>query len=335
MDPYIKEMLDGKYLDPDNPQLAAYNEMQQRQLQEQFENSVLPGLQDRYGGNGRLGSNAFSEGIGNATGQYAQASGDMLTDIYYQDYNNRMGDIMQAMGYGTDLDIAGMNNATSRAGIAASSGTAQAQMQNQYNMALLDQLGGAVGLSSGLTGLGAQGMGALSEGFSNDQQFALGMVPDLTGLDIRDMESAFGANLALDQGRASERASNRSRQFQREQWESQLPWQDLNNYMNIVNGVSGMYGTTTESGTDGRGYAPQNNAPDPWAQALAGGLAGYGMGSQFKSGSQGQPETNMPEFTNWFPTTGGGGGAPAAGGGTAAGVQGGYGYPMFPGGGAY
>jgi hypothetical protein len=133
-------------------------------------------------------------------------------------------------------------------------------------------LGGAVGQGVGLTQFGLGGQAGLASGLSADQMMALGMVPDLSGLPMRDMAAAFGPNFQLDQ-----LANQRQQQGQaNSRYQQQLPWQNLMMYSDIINSMSGGYGTS--SGLDQRGQQPY--ASNPWTQAALGGLAGWFSGGQ-------------------------------------------------------
>lgn len=105
---YIKDVLSGKYLQG-NPFL---------------QEAVIDPLNAEYAK--RMGkidlageASGFTPGSSNLQLERAANEGERsraVAQVRMDDYNERMKDIMQAMGYGTQYDIAVMNNATERRG---------------------------------------------------------------------------------------------------------------------------------------------------------------------------------------------------------------------------
>lgn len=69
-----------------------------RPLQQQFEQSTLPGLASLFSARGRYGSGAMERAIGQAQEATGRAIGDVATNIAYQDYARERGLQQQALG---------------------------------------------------------------------------------------------------------------------------------------------------------------------------------------------------------------------------------------------
>lgn len=69
-----------------------------RPIQQQFEQSTLPGLASLFSARGRYGSGAMERAIGQAQEATGRAIGDVATNIAYQDYARERGLQQQALG---------------------------------------------------------------------------------------------------------------------------------------------------------------------------------------------------------------------------------------------
>ncbi len=297
----LREILDGKYLNEGNPAQQRMLDSLTRRIKDDFQSEVLPGINSEFSGASALGSNAFADAYRQASQGYTDALGDASTEVIYGDYNNRMADIMDATHTGASLDMNAADNATARANASSAAGAsaygADRAASTQAMLARLGALGDAMGLSTDLTKARAGGMAGLSELFSGDQRNALALTPELTGMDIRDLGTAFGATHGMDE--LSETARGRSASagnaraalaLQRQgmafdQWRylHEDPWNQLGNYGSLVDGMSDGYGLSRETGMDRRNASPMPFA-NVGSQALAGGLAGYSMGSNWGGG---------------------------------------------------
>lgn len=308
---YIKEILDGKYLNEGNPAQQRMLDSMTRRIRDDFSTKTLPGINSEFAGASALGSNAFADAYRKATQGYTDSLADASTQVIYGDYNNRMADLMDATHTGASLDENAADNATARASARAASGAsaygADRAASTQMSLARLSALGDAMGLSVDQTGRRAAGMAGLSDTFSGDQRNALALTPELTGMDIRDYEAAFGASHSMDtlseQARARSAASGNARaalalqrrgmDFDEWRYSQEAPYMDLGRYADVVNAASGSYGTSSEYGIDRR-----NASPMPYAnvgqQAIAGGMAGYGFAQQAGWGSGGSTQTPGP-----------------------------------------
>jgi hypothetical protein len=232
-------------------------------------------------GTGRFGGDMWkglaNDARTNAVRQMANAS----ASTRLQDQAQRQSMYENLLGQVNTRDIAAMNDATNRYGIstsAAASGasaaanaaaTKRAQdlqalgmlMQNeQYNQGQYGDIGnslsqdqlGAIGQSQGLAGIGLSGLGQANSAVGN-LVGQLGAQNSLRAAQI----SGGNARAALNQQAAM--------------YNSELPWNNVNNYMGLLRGIGGMGGSTTVQG--------QNVVPgagvNPYAAAAMGGYAGY------------------------------------------------------------
>lgn len=69
-----------------------------RPIQQQFEQSTLPGLASLFSARGRYGSGAMERALGQAQEATGRAIGDVATNIAYQDYARERGLQQQALG---------------------------------------------------------------------------------------------------------------------------------------------------------------------------------------------------------------------------------------------
>jgi hypothetical protein len=307
----IKAILSGKYLNEGNPYRDELIDAITKRTQQEYSEEVIPGINSGFAGAGRFGSNAWQEAMGKSAGRYADSLGGTVAQVQSDDYNARMGDLMNALGMGTQYDMAAMDDDTKRwiaaqdaaarsSAASASAGAASADLASRERLAMLNALGGAVGMSTGLTQMGAAGLADVGADFSTDQRFALGSVGELSGLGLRDLGAAGNFSLGIDALGSEDRARraaasnaagglNLQRQmfdFEKYRYGQDAPWNDINRYADLINAMSGGYGTVTEQGFDGRSQS-QQVAPNVWQQALAGGLAGYGAASNYGGGGGG------------------------------------------------
>lgn len=304
---YIKEILGGKYLNQGNPYLEDRIKATLADEQKAFNSNVIPGLNSQYAGAGRFGGGMYGQALAMAGGEQARQLASAAGDLRFGDYNARMADVMQALGYGTQLDESAMQANAARAGAASSAATASQQLALQQKLGLISALSGAVGQGTDLKKFGLSGMAGLSSDFSHDQEYGLGATPDITGLSLRDYTGAGNLSLAGDktqseydiglrQVQAQRAAANAANKLARDQFnfgvyrdERGYPIQNIAGVSDIINALTGAYGTTTEQGTDRRGASPSTVSPT--AQAISGGIAGgiqgWNWGNSYSGGGAG------------------------------------------------
>lgn len=302
---HIREILGGKLLQ-ENPHLDQLLARSRANVTEEFEKGALPQLLTEWGAAGRFGSPGFRDAFERMGGRLARNLADVEVGARAQDYESRMGDMMQALGLGTGLDTAVLGSRTQRAiseadnaarlGAAGIGASAQGRSDELRHRGLLEQLASGerlarMGSLADAIGRGVQadqfrlgGLMGLAEGYDGSQARALAALPEITGLSLRDLSQAIAPSLELDRLRSE--AGGRGSEFDFRLWRARRddPWNDALRYGDLVNAFSGGYGDTREFGRDQRSISPYTASPA--GQALSGGLAGWYLGNQFAGGGR-------------------------------------------------
>lgn len=277
----LRSILDGN----DSPAAQAMRERIKRQADEAY-NSQAQQLRLRAAGSGMYGGTPYQNAEAQALGRY----GAGLADAYAaQDYNL----YGQALGLGTQYDIAAQDRAASErnASLAASTsaGNVADELASRERLARLDALGGAVGMSLQQGQFRTSGMGALGADFATDQRAALGLAGDVNGLGQAGYLNAGGLGVASDNARNAWQSSQNSLaaarasagvqraqlDFDKYRYADNRDWDHLARYTDILNGNYAAYGTTNEVGVDRRAQSPSYT--NAGYQAIAGAAAGYSM----------------------------------------------------------
>lgn len=263
----IRAVLDGKFLGKDNPYLQPMIDRANRGTRESFMKEKIPGINDTFQGSGMFGSSAWQNSMGQAGAGLAQALADQEAGLRYEDYNRGMAQYDNALGLGTQYDMNAADNATQRASAASAAGSAAYGSQLAADTARRGQLLDAIGMGTGMRQAGMGGMGGLSQDYGNDWRAALGMVPELSGMDVRDLQAAGGLSLGSDNARndfigsqnslraAQMGAGNQRAQLQWDKYKynREAPMSDLAAYADIINRLGGGFGQTFVSDTSSRG----------------------------------------------------------------------------------
>lgn len=262
-------------------------------------NKRIAEKQALYIGNNNLGSSNWTSALGDVNTTSARELGDSLS---MADYGLWQHGLDVGSQYDTDTlnreaqeRMNAADNATSLTGASMSAGASaaaqQADIDARMKLARLDALQGAVGMGQRQNEFRAQGMGSLADLYSQDQRFALGATPDITGLGMRDWTAAGQLSLGSDQGRnqwgigkmqadaarAGVNATNRRLAFDQERYQHDLPMMDLSRYMDIINAAD-RGGSTRQFGqTPSNGYTV-----NPGLAALGGAASGYSLGQSFR-----------------------------------------------------
>lgn len=300
---YLADILAGKDLEAENPYRQSMIDATTRDITRKFKEETIPGINAEYTGAGRFGGKLYSDTLAKSAREFTGELGDTIGGINYSEYEARKADQANAAGLGTQYDLGVMDQAASagasRAASAAAAEAARRDSEDRMSLARMGALQDAIGMGVGMRQFGLGGMSSLAGLYSDDQMGALGLVPELSGLDIRDLSAAGGLSLGADQNRigmedirqrgrdaAASRGIARSAQdWEKERYFREEPWLNSMRYMDLINAASGPYGVERTSGFDKRTQAPY--AANPWGNALAGGLAGwYGAGGNNYLGSQ-------------------------------------------------
>jgi hypothetical protein len=315
---HIRDILGGRFLDG-NPHLEDVVAGGRRDIEESAQRSLLSRFGDLAAG-GMYGSSYAGDAARQTTDELAQQLGDWESQTRFGDYNARMGDLMQSLGYGTEMDIAAGNAAARLAEADMSARAAGASAGAQYRLgreeiasrermgrmgALLDALnagqGGRQFALTGMAGLGGQ--------LGGEQLGAFSLMPNLNMMDVERAGAAFGPSFSIDQlmledarRRGAANSAGQNLAWQQFLWSQNQPWANLGRFGDIINAADPGYGTTNEWGVDRRsGQAPYAN---PWMQAIAGGIGGYQLGSMFGSTFGGSGQSAQPGSA-WNPSRGG------------------------------
>ena len=207
----------GEYLGS-NPYLDQMFDTAAGRAGERFNEQIMPGIASQFGAAGRTGGGIHQEIAGNAARQFGRDLQGMAADIYapaYESERNRM--IQAATGGG------------------------------QYD---LGSRGLGVQAGQGLGMLGMQGLGQMGDLYGNiaQNQFRAGsLVPSYTDMQYGDIQRLMGV------GGMIEDQAQRQMGAAQDRWNfgQGAPWQNLQNYANIVYGLPGGYGTQTTKGPSG------------------------------------------------------------------------------------
>lgn len=288
---YLKGILDGG----DTPGAQAMRERIRHNADDAYNEQVRQRRLEAagsgmYGGTGQLADEAYAQG------KYGAGLADAYAAQDYQLYG-------QALSLGTGYDSAALDRASSERNASLSASTSAgnnaASIASQQQLARLGMLGDAVGMGVQQGQFRASGMGSLAEGFSSDQRAAAGEAHNTVGLGQQGYLNAGTLAGASDQNRnnfignanqlrAAQMSSGNARAalaFDQYRYNREAPLADLARYSDIINGAYGGYGVQTEIGNDRRSASPPAYV-SPVGQAIAGGVAGYQLGSQY-AGSRG------------------------------------------------
>jgi hypothetical protein len=234
-----------------NPYQQQMMQAATRPLEQQFSQSVLPGISSLYSKSGRLGSGSMERALNTATEGYGRALGDVTSNL---------------------------------------AGT-QYQAERQLQQQALGQLGAMSAQDIQTRLAGAQGLQQAQQTMLGNQMQAAGKIGELQNTDLqRQMQAAQAAPTIYAQqylpsqqlaqiGAAREAITGQELQDQmaRYNFQQQLPYQQLSGYLSSVYGSPmGGYGTQTSP-------TYNNTTTNALTGALAGGLGGYALGQAFPS----------------------------------------------------
>lgn len=322
----IGQLSGGGLVSQQNPYLRQRIGEGQQNLIDQFKRQVLPSLSQAAEGAGRFGSDAYQTAQGQAATGLAQALRGVESDMGFADYNARMQDMLQGLGigagmYGTDVGAQTQRYGTDvgaqvqREGYQNQAQMQQAQLQAEQQMQMEDlQFKAAQAAQQGdfqtmqmmlqaANQLGAQQANALGNLPAIEDMGGTGFLQDLlsqsTGLDTAAINAMLGqGQLGIAQGQLGLANKQLGLDQQQQQFLQQLgylnfanqnPWDQLNNFANIINAMTGGFGTTSSQGHQTTPYM----GPSPWGAAISGAMGGatmgLGLGNLFGGNRAGQP----------------------------------------------
>jgi hypothetical protein len=299
---YISNELNAKYNPNSDPNLAAEEQAANYQTEQQFKNTVLPGVNSAAIGDGLMGGSAWQAAEGQAANQYAAALANSNATLQGQNYQEFLTQQNTALQQGASINESAGNNAAT-VGAAAASASGQvaaanitsarnyaanmAALANQQNIANESALGSAIGTQQAGQQADLSGMGNISNAYSAEQLGALNAAPAISQIPYAGYEAAGSlaegadknavtAQQAADQLKVGEgqiALGNAQLGFGEQQYYS--PLNTLGMASNIIGNLSGKYGDTTQVGTNYTGTPLVN----PSAQTAAGALGGMNLGS--------------------------------------------------------
>lgn len=304
----------GNYLGS-NPYLDQVYDTAAGKLTNNFNESIMPSIAAQFGASGRTGSGLHQLSAGRAAGELTDSLAQLGADVYAPAYESERNRQLQAagqlgnLGLGTNQLNSGAQIAKARLGQEGGALGLNAAT-NIYGMDLGQQLGAAqlggdlfsslnnadysraalgsqlygqgldrmLGAGSALGSLGMQGMQNLAGlyGDIGDQQFRAGsLAPSYQAMQYGDIDRM------LQSGGMIEDQAQRLIDADVNRWNfgQSAPWQNLGNYANLIYGLPGGYGTTTQTQPGGSrlagaaGGAMSGAALGPWG-ALGGAVLG-------------------------------------------------------------
>jgi hypothetical protein len=310
-DPYIKDVLDGKFLNEGNPYTSGLVDQINAQITKAYNENQVPTINAEANAHGRFGSDTWAGLQANANGQFSQNLSTADSQVLQSDYESERARMMQALGLASGNDQAKMDDATKRAGIQASANSSaagiSAQLQaemDQHNIERQQNLLSAIGQYSGDTHANQSYLAGLAQQLSSDRTAALGAVPAISNLDMNDLQTALATQKGLDAQKAAAAANQRNYDMQKWNFEQQQPYNNLSNLGKYINEFGGGFGTTT-SHTEGQNVVPMQT-PSITGSTIGGALQGYQTGSdlgaafqQWYNNRQATPQTestNLPTY---------------------------------------
>ncbi len=267
----------GQYLGS-NPYLDAMFDTAAGRAGEAFNEQVMPGIAAQFGGAGRTGSGIHQQMGENAARQFGRDLQGMAADIYAPAYESERDRMLTGAAGGTGA-FSALNQADlGRLGLGSNlylgeRGLGQQGANMLGNLGLgqgqlgLGGINALTGAGQGMAGLGQTGLGALGDlyGQIGQNQFRAGaLAPTFRDMQYGDMDRLLGVGGAMED--QSQRLIEDA--FNRFNFGQNQPYQNLQDYANIIYGLPGGYGTSTQDvPTGSRGMG-----------ALGGGLLSGGLG---------------------------------------------------------
>ena len=234
-----------------NPYLDQMFNTAAGRVSERFSEDILPGIDSTFGAGGRTGGGLHALATGRAAGDAVQELSGLAADIYAPAYESERNRQLQAAQAGGQLGLGQGQLGLGQLQSAADLYTGERGLAQQA------ALGGGQLFESGLgrmlsagQGLGQLGLGGLDAmgGLYGDiaqNQFRAGtLAPSFQQMQYGDIDQLMRVGgMTEDQAQRLIDAD-----MQRWNFQQQQPWQNLNQYANIIQGLPGGYGTSTQSG---------------------------------------------------------------------------------------
>jgi hypothetical protein len=276
-----------------NPYQQQMMQAATRPLEQQFSQSVLPGISSLYSKSGRLGSGSMERALGTATESFGRALGDVTSNLAGSQFQQERQLQQQALG-----QLAGVSAQDIQTRLAGAGALEQAQRAAvQQQAGLIGQIGGLSQQDVANRLAGATGLQSAQQAQFGTQLQAAGGLGTTQAQDLsRQLQAALAApqvygqqflpSQMLGQVGAQQEAIEAQplqEQMARFTFGQQLPYQQLQGYLSSVYGSPmGGFGTQTTQTP-----LSTNRTTGALAGALAGGLGGYALNRAFDFGSPG------------------------------------------------
>lgn len=307
-----KQILGGKYMDPNDPVLKGYidalNSQANTQLQQQL--SQAAGKADAvgmYGGSGANLQAAFTRAQG------LQGINDVDAKALFTARQQGMDQINNTMGLVNQRDIAGSGDATQLSiaaqNRAAAGGATAASLQNaaadralQLQLTTRGQNLSALGDYIQNNQFGISQLGGLSSGLDAKQQGAAGLAPALNAAQYTGLQDAFGAQTQVGQMRSAASAQNSAINYQN----ANAQETNLNQYLAQLGVIGNMEGSTSINTAHSTAQGPQYAAGggvDPTSAAITAGI-GTGLGAWGALGGRTGAGSSASTTNNYYSSDG-------------------------------
>lgn len=254
----------GGYLGS-NPYLDQVYDTAASRAGEAFNEQTMPGIAAMFGDAGRTGSGIQQQVVGNAARQFGRDLQGLAGDIYAPAYESERDRMTQAAQGGANFGLG--------------SGQLGADTFSAFNQNDLGRRNLGADLYLGERGLGQQAAGMYSDigntlsnmyGNVGQNQFRAGsLTPTYSGLEYGNLDRLMGVGNQI-QGQAQDIIGGNMARWG---FEQQAPWDNLNNYASIIQGLPGGYGTQTSTQPKGSklggaiGGAMAGAPLGPWGMA--------------------------------------------------------------------
>ncbi|HKV10717.1 MAG TPA: hypothetical protein VJ725_21430, partial [Thermoanaerobaculia bacterium] len=292
---WAKDVLGGKFIDPNDPVLKDYLDVIQRQGQEDLD-AQLQDVADEFEGVGMYGGSGLALERALARSKGNQGISDARSKALY-DFRGQGMDLMGLVGGQVNqrdisaADIAAQERSSANAS-AASAAASEAANRTQLQIANRGMNLDAIGMLMNNNQFGLEQLAGLGNSIARDRFGAVGAMADTDAARYGGLDRAYGVSRDMAQQDAADRRRAEERRYQNATAGSR----HLDEYLNRLGFFNNAGGTTT-SRTVGENVVPMTSygGPDPVSAGLAAGLGtfftGYGA---YGGGQQQAPRGSRP-----------------------------------------
>lgn len=250
-------------------------------------------------GAGRFGGDTWQAARAGAQEELGEALAGQSAQVRVGDRESRRAARLAALSGVNTRDLAAMQNATQREGIAAgerasaaAAGASGASAAAARELGLRGQDLQALGMLLDTEQFGTGTLAGLGERLSLDRLASMGMIPGLEGIGLSGLDAALGGGQGLLGGReiaSRERIAGQQANVARQgmnldaaRFNAGQQRQALDDYMRTILGIGGLGGTSRTTGTNVQPGLGVSTTGAALTGALGGGLAGYGAAAGYR-----------------------------------------------------